>query len=315
MAGAAGRRRAIRLLTVFHGLVTLAAAITLLGIAAAQSTRDRVFWVSIIQNKYEVPAGEDPFTLLVEMNTLVGSIDPVLRDDVVYGSALRWVGRRRLLSAEQQKALLTMWSDNLSVRLGEQGTDNVFRRSFSALNLSLLAAVDNEASFLTPPEHDAFVAKAVDYLTREKDTRGYDATKGWMHTPAHTADLLKFLARSAKLAPARQGEIIRAIAAKNAAVGQVFVWGEDERLAQVVRSIVRRADFDPAAVDAWIADVVAAHKGLWAQAPAIDPAKFVPVENNKRVMRAVFVALSADQDLLAPALAARERLLGALSKL
>jgi len=283
--------------------------------ASAQTVHDRAFWVGIVQHKFEVPTGGDPYALLIEMNALLGSTDPVLRDDVAYGAALHWIVRQRLLTTDQQRALLKLWTDNLTAGLGEQGTDSVFRRSFSALNLSLLAALDNEASFLSAAEHDAFVARMIDYLAQERDTRGYDAAKGWMHTPAHTADVLKFLARSAKLAPTRQAAILRAVADKCASVGHVFVWGEDERLAQVVRSIVRRQDFDTAPLNAWLSAASAAHQQLWAAAPAIDPAAFGQLENTKRVLRAVFVALSADGDLSPPAHEAREKLLQTLGKI
>src|SRR5918993_1417809 len=75
--------------------------------------RERAFWVGIIASKYEVPAGEKPFELLVAMDALLGSTDPVLRDDVAYSSAAQWISRKALLTPEQQKALLTKWTDNL----------------------------------------------------------------------------------------------------------------------------------------------------------------------------------------------------------
>lgn len=280
-----------------------------------QTTRDRTFWVSLVDSRFAVPPGEDAFKLLVEMNALLGSPDPFLRDDVAYGAALTWIARKRLLSAEQQKALLALWSKNLDAGLGEDGTDSVLRRSFSALNLSILAAWDNEAPFLAAEEHDAFVARMLDYFARERDTRGYDATKGWMHTPAHTADALKFLARSGKLSRPRQAQLIDAVAAKCGAVGHAFAWGEDERIAQVVRSIVRRADFDRAPLTAWLTAAAAAHRELWAHAPAIDPSVFAKVDNTKRVLRAAYTALALDTDLSAAATAARDEILRTLARM
>ena len=281
----------------------------------AQPRHDRTFWVSIIEHKYQVPAGEDPFTLLTEMNALLGSTDPVLRDDVAYTSAARWILRGRLLTGEQQKALLAEWLKNLTLGLGERGTDTVFRRSFSALNLSILAARDNESPFLSQTEFEDFLARTISYLEQEHDTRGFDAAKGWIHTPAHTADTLKFLARNTKLPAASQAQLLSAVTAKCQAVDHVFTWGEDERLAQVVRSIVRRQDFDGGGFERWLAGLPATHRQLWAKGPAIDPAAFPPVQNVKQLLRAAFVALSSDKDLPVAAERARQQLLTTLAQM
>jgi hypothetical protein len=274
---------------------------------------DRAFWLAIVQGKYEVPAGEDPFKLLTEMNTLVGSTDPVLRDDVAYSSAARWIYRKRLLTAPQQKALLTTWLDNLSAGIGERETDSVFRRSFSALNLSILAALDNDASFLSQAEFDDFLGRTLTYLEQERDVRGFDPVKGWIHTPAHTADVLKVLARSPKLSPQGQARILQALSGKCERVGHGFTWGEDERLAQAVRSIARRADLDAAGLDAWLAQFPVKYRQLWANGPAIDPALFPGVHNDVLLLRAAFTALSADKELSPAAEHARQQLLVTLS--
>ena len=295
---------------------TILALATMLTVAsAAPPQRDRAFWLAIVKTGYAVPSGETAFGLLKEMNALLASTDPVLRDDVAYGAAERWIVRQKLLTPDEQRAIMKLWTDNLASGLGESGTDSVFRRSFSALNLSLMAAVDNARPFMSNEDFDGLLARALDYLARERDVRGYDATKGWIHTPAHTADLLKFLARSSKLATAVQAQLLRAISDKCGAVGQTFAWGEDERLAQVVRSIVRRPDLDAAAFDAWISEAEQAHKQLWVKAPSIDPAKFPHVQNLKGVLRAAFTALAADSDLPPASAQARDRLLRAVAKM
>ena len=282
---------------------------------SAQPSRDRTFWISIVEQKYEVPQGEDPYKLLVEMNALLASPDPVLRDDVAYSSAERWIVRKRLLSPEQQKALLTDWLRNLTAGIGEREGDSVFRRSFSALNLSLLAAIDNERPFLDHAEYEDFLSRILSYLELEKDTRGYDAARGWIHTAAHTADVLKFLARNPKLQPPSQAKLLAAVSAKCEAFGRTFAWGEDERLAQVIRSLVRRADFDPAAFESWLKQFPQKHRQLWAKGPAIDPAAYPGVANGKLLLRAAFVALSADTDLQPNAQQARELMLKTLGSM
>ncbi len=288
--------------------------ITLLLVLAMppSAAHDRPFWLSIVKSDYAVPPGEKPFELLVEMNALVGSPDPVLRDDVSYGAAARWIYRRRLLSADEQKRLLQLWSSNLSMELGRRGSDTAYRRSFSALNLSVLAALDNEVAFLTQAEFEAFLNRSIDYLVHERDTRGYVPGHGWIHATAHTADLLKFLARSPKLPPPAQRTLLNAIAQKCAGE-ETFAWGEEERLAEIVRSIVRRPDFDAAAFAAWLGEFPLRHTELWKTAPAIDPAAFPPVQNIKSVLRAAYVALVNDANLPTPGQTARQSVLQTLA--
>jgi hypothetical protein len=279
---------------------------------AAGTARPREYWIAIAEHDFAVPAGAQPFDLLLEMNDLLGSSDPVQRDQVAYGAVVQWVYEKRLLSADQERRLVELWSANLKLGIGEVGTDSVLRRSFSALDLSLLAALDNEAPFLGQADFDRLLGAALEYLLAERDTRGYDPTKGWMHAAGHTSDLLKFLARSPRLSVADQRRLLDGVAEKCAAFGEPFVWGEDERLAQVVRSIARRADFDGASFDSWLAAFPEQHHKLWAAAPAIEVDRYVAVQNMKAVLRAAYTALAMDRDLAAGADAARARVLETL---
>jgi hypothetical protein len=283
--------------------------------AAAENGRSREYWIAIRESDFALPAGAQPFQLLVEMNDLLASTDPVLRDDVAYSAAARWIYRKRLLTAAEERQLLELWRGNLTAGIGERGTDSVLRRSFSALNLSLLAALDNETPFMTQEDFDRTLAAALEYLERERDTRGYEPTKGWMHAAGHTADLLKFLARSPRLAREDQRRLLDAVAAKCAAFGEVFAWGEDERLAQVVRSLARRPDLDSAALESWLATFPEQNEALWSAAPAIEIERYVAVRNVKAMLRAAHAALAMDADLEPSARAAETKLLETLAQM
>jgi hypothetical protein len=230
------------------------------------------------------------------MNGLLASTDPFLRDNVAYEAAARLIYTASSLSPEEQRQILAMWVANLRVGLGEATGDAAFTRSFSALNLSILAARDNAAPFLEQIEFDRFLDATLDYFAKERDTRGYDESKGWIHAAAHTADVLKFLARSPKLSSAAQPRILSAIDAKCAGFGDVFRWAEDERLAQVVAAVARRSDLDRATFNAWLASIGRRRAAMWANAPAIDVSKYPEVQNLKMVLRAAYVALSLDAD-------------------
>jgi hypothetical protein len=78
------------------------------------------------------------------------------------------------VSASELHRLLALWTDNLRVGSGEVGTDSVLLRSFSALNLSLLAARDSRRSFLDEDECATFLSTILTYFRDERDLRGFD---------------------------------------------------------------------------------------------------------------------------------------------
>jgi hypothetical protein len=260
--------------------------------AALAPVRDRAFWRRIVESRYQVPAGETADGLVVELAEAVGSPDPELRDDFGYSIAAAWIYRDRRVSEKTLRQLLETWSRNLQAGLGSTGTDAVFRRSFSALDLSILAALDNEHPFLQEKEAAALLSSTLAYLAGEKDLRAYDARTGWMHATAHTADVLKFLGRSRHLRPADQKRILDTIAAKLSDAGQVFAHGENERLAAAVMSLVRREDFDRAAFTAFLAALAAPAEHLWDKGPLVDPGRYAATQNAKDLLRSLYVKLA-----------------------
>jgi hypothetical protein len=168
----------------------------------------------------------------------------------------------------------------------------VLKRSFSALNLSVLAALDNREPFLEKDEFAALLDATLNYLRDEKDVRGFIPGPGWHHSTAHTADLLKFLARSSNLQTEDQSRILEAITSKFSTSG-VYTFGEDERLAHAVRSLVRREDFEIATFDAWVDRFVIEAKSIWKDEP-LSVENFASAENMKGLLRALLVIVSAD---------------------
>lgn len=283
--------------------------------SATAQTRTREQWVALAQGGFAVPAGETPYGLLVEMNALLGSPDPVLRDEVAYSAAAMWIVSRRLVGPDDLRRLITRWSGNLDDGLGTSGDDGVLRRSFSALCLSLIAARDAATPFLTAPEVETLTARLFDYFARERDTRGFVAGRGWLHSVAHTADAFKFLARGPQWTPDQSARLLDAFARKLDAVDTVFAWGEPERLGAALHAAVRRPDADPAAFETWTMRWVEAHTTLWAGGPDIDPVRFARVENAKQTLRALVALLAMEASPTPTGEAARRAALAALARM
>lgn len=266
----------------------------LCAVDASASTRSPADWLALAERGFALSAGERAVDVLAEMNPLLSSPDPALRDDVAYAAAEHWILREHALAPEELRHVLAQWTDNLDDGLGERGTDSVFGRSFSALCLSLVAAADLQTPFLDAAEAQAFFDRVLDYFAREQDLRGFDPERGWMHSVAHTADVLKFLARNPKLPRGVDVRMLDAVRAKIESTDAVFVWGENERIALALHAAIRRADADSAAFDAWARRWIEDHQQLWAKGPHVDPAAFARVENGKQVLRALWIALALD---------------------
>lgn len=296
-----------------HLLAVLATLAWCDAAAAQERTRDQ--WLALATGGFAVPAGEMPVGLLFEMNALLASPDPVLRDDVAYSAAAAWIVSKRLVAPDDLRRLIALWAANLDDGLGTSGDDRVLRRSFSALCLSLIAAREVATPFLAAAEVETLYARLLDYFARERDTRGFVAGPGWMHSVAHTADAFKFLARGTQWTPAHSARLLDAFRDKLEATETVFVWGEQERLAAALHAAVRRPDADPAAFEAWTARWVEAHKALWASGPNIDPIRFARVENAKQTLRALAALLAMETAPTPTGESARRTALTALARM
>jgi hypothetical protein len=285
--------------------------LALVALLAVPAPHDKAYWQAIAAHDFDPPAGTTAAALAPELVDNLASADPELRDDLSETILTAWIYRKKLLGPDDLRPLVATLRANLRAGIGETGTDTVLRRSFSALTLSIVAARDNEAPFLTRAEHAALLDAAIEYLRDERDLRGYDADRGWIHSAAHTSDLLKFLARSDNLPRDGQARILAALAAKNRDAASAFVQGEDERMARVVISIVRRADFDRDAFTAWLDRV----RESAAFPRDVSTASLRAQQNARHLLTALFAALTADDRPSDGAAAARALVQDTLKKL
>jgi hypothetical protein len=252
--------------------------------------RDKAFWQAVIKNEFKVPAGTPVPVLLTELSGMLSSPDPELRDDIAYSVLANWIYRQRVVPVEERLRLLQTWEGNLKSGIGERDTNTVVGRSFSALALGVLAILDNEAPYLDRATFARLLESALTYLKAEQDVRGFDNRLGWLHSVAHTADVLKFLARNPHLQIPQQALVLNAIGEKLSVVNTPLVHGEDERLARAVLSIVTRTDFDETGFAAWLKAMAPIRR---ATAPT---AVTLAIDQNRRdLLVTLFMVLSTDR--------------------
>jgi hypothetical protein len=258
----------------------------------AAATHDRGFWVELRANEFHTTPREPPGPLALEAAALLGSTDPHLRDAIAYEALAAWVYRDHALSASELRALFQVLLTNARAGLGDAENDTLFLRSFSTLSLALFAATDLRQPTLDAAQFAALVELGTQALAAERDLRGYVPEKGWGHATAHCADLLKFLARSPRLRAVQQRQIVVAIAERARSAGQVFVWGEDARLAAALASIARHQDLDIVPFSAWFDRVASEHEAIWSASP--QPARYVTERAQLNLLAHLTAALDTD---------------------
>jgi hypothetical protein len=282
----------------------LAAALTLLlaatvSLAAApdrhlqnEPVHDRQFWRDIAKNHYAIPKGQQVFSLVRELSGYLGSPDPELRDDLAYSILDVWIVYRNQLSATELNSLEFEWENNLRAGIGETGTDSVFLRSFSVLCLAALAERDLKSPFLGETGYRKLLDDSLIYLRQERDLRGFDPVKGWIHSTAHTADLLAALAANPLFKVEDQARVLQAISERLSSAKQIFSYGEQDRLAAAIVATVARKDFDSPGFQRWLASLDENDRKVWNESPPKDDL-LRTFQNNNYMLQALAARLYA----------------------
>jgi hypothetical protein len=129
---------------------------------------DKPFWKSIQQNDYAVPKGFTVAQLTPELLSYLASPDPELRDDFTLPILAYWMYRGHYTPADQCR-MIAQLGENLTTGIGEDGTDSVFLRSFSALLLAEMVNFDNKHPYLEQAEVRMLLLQALAYLGAEMD--------------------------------------------------------------------------------------------------------------------------------------------------
>ena len=280
---------------------------------------DRQFWRNIVKNNYRVPPGPPVLPLINELSTYFASPDPELRDDLAYSLIDAWILRQKLLSAPELISLLDQWQANLRTGIGEAGTDTVLLRSFSALNLATLAERDLRTPFLGADRYRTLLDNALSYLRDERDLRGFDPHKGWIHSTAHTADLLTALAANPlfaaqkSTAPENQLRLFQAISDRLSSAHLIFAYGEQDRLAATIATLVSRTDFDPATFHSWLSTLDETDRNVWKQSPP-DDNLLKTYQNNNYLLQSLAARLYAAQPKSAAIIATLDEVTAILRK-
>lgn len=246
------------------------------------------YWQQVHADGLAVPTDRPLDDLTAELTRMLGDPDPAKRDGTAYPTLTTWVDRG--VYDDLLAGLGDGMAIGLGIGLGEQGTDTVFRRSFSALVLGECIARDNRRPLLPGGKILEWGDRLSTWLLRERDLRGFVPGKGWAHAVAHGADTLATLAGSPHLATPELTVILDVVADRVLLpVDQLFTSGEPDRLAHATMAVLRRNVVPLRVLEPWIARL-AASACTRASYDERDP--YLAGGNAEAFLRALYLQLS-----------------------
>jgi hypothetical protein len=209
------------------------------------------FWERVRANGLKVPDDRPLADLTSELTAMLGDTDPDVRDAIGYATLATWVSEG--VYDELLEGLGDGMASGLGVGLGEDGTDSVFRRSFSARVLAECIERDNAAGLVPAATLVRWGDRVAGWLVRERDLRGFVYPAGWAHAVAHGADALAALARSEAMGRMELTVLLDVIADRLLLPsGYFLVHGEVDRLARATLRILRRDLVGLEVVEPWL---------------------------------------------------------------
>jgi hypothetical protein len=227
------------------------------------------YWRDVMRSGLEVPTDRPLDELTVELTTMLGSPDPAVRDGLALPALSTWIAHG--VYDDHLAGLGDGMAVGLRTGLGEQGTDSVFRRSFSAIVLSECVARANSRTLLTTDKLLEWGDQLAGWLVRERDTRGYVPGKGWAHAVAHGADAVGQLAGSPYFGVNELTVLLDVIADRVLVEDSPpLVAGEPDRLAGATRRVLLRGLVPLQVVEPWLTRLVV-HASPHAVKGEVDP--------------------------------------------
>jgi Protein of unknown function (DUF2785). len=197
--------------------------------------------LEVEDNNYLLENQENYFSLGLEMMDNIGSLDPELRDGLIYATLFHWITEGRF-TLEQLEHLLniSLDSEHLFYKICDKDEETVFKRTFSVLIVALIIYEHRKQKFLSVEILYKVKDKLLNYMHLEKDVRGYVQIRGWAHSTAHTADALDELVQCNCFNKADLLEILEAIKTKMCIGYYVYVDEEGERMVTAVKNAFDR---------------------------------------------------------------------------
>lgn len=126
----------------------------------------------------------------------IGSVDPVLRDELNYSAFCKLINTNQFSKQQIEYILKELLNQELLMEdIENPVNDAIFTRSFTVLFFAAILHVDASTKIVDADLIRRTIDVSLQYLMKEQDLRGFVEKKGWAHAAAHGADLMDSIAK------------------------------------------------------------------------------------------------------------------------
>ncbi|MGP4070724.1 DUF2785 domain-containing protein [Halobacillus sp. B29] len=236
----------------------------------------------IKDNDYQLPENQSLQELTTMMLQKIGSVHPVLRDDLIHTIFTTFIERGHYSHEQLKNILQSILNKNyLFYRIGtsKREEDAVFKRSFSVLLIPPILKKHRKTPFLKEAEVHRVWHNLKKYMQQESDHRGYVKGKGWAHAMAHAADALYHVASCDEITESEIREMLPIIKAQFL-IDHPYLFDEEERMVTAVMIMFKK--IKPQARIEWLETL------LYVRESWQDPREDIIINNSKHFLRALY---------------------------
>lgn len=255
-------------------------------------TMSASYWNQVVADGLTVPTDRPLGDLTAELTRMLGDPDPDRRDEIALPTLCTWIERG--VYDDLLLGLGDGMSAGLRAGIETPGTDDVFRRSFSALVLGVCLDRANTHDLVPLATVLDWGDRLATWLLREQDLRGFVEGKGWAHAVAHGADALGSLGESPHLGASELTVLLDVVADRVLAEPlphqSPLDHGELDRLAIATLRLLRRDLLPLNVLEPWVNRVASAASDAMAGPGDQDP--YPRWNHAEGFLRALYVQLA-----------------------
>lgn len=179
--------------------------------------------------------------LVEELLQNIGDPDSRVRDELIYPCLAHLLYDNHFNEEELlQYFTVLMNEEHLFYKINENPLNSVLTRSFSSLQIVIMLLVHKRDTIFDQAFVFEMFAKYLTYLKQESHFEGFNSEVGWLHSIAHSADVLNQFASLSYFQEEQLKVIFECVLDKMKQRNHYFGYYEDERMVTALNTAIKR---------------------------------------------------------------------------